>query len=803
MNSLSWKFNIKWKLLFILLTSGVVSFLLAAIFLITLEISELKTTARNDLSSVAKLIANRSTAALSFHDSQLAQENLKALEKTVSVVNACIYNNHGSVFATLKNKNSNKPGCPLFQSGLTTNFKKMFLHIFEPITLGSKYLGTIYIGANLKPVFYHKLHNLSLVLLILISASICTFLFTIPLISLITRPISKLLTMVHEFSDSQDYSLRAVKQSNDEVGELVDAFNAMITIVDQQNQSLTAAKDRYLALYNDNPTMIFHLRLYGAIISVNRYCANHLNLSSKELTSLPIDTFVHSEDKDLFRILFDACIAHPQRVHKQELRMTRQDGSDLWVRATARIVVDEQQQNLLLVCEDITETRLLNQKIIYQARHDALTGLANRNEFDEYLQKAVTTAHTGQQEHALCYIDLDQFKVVNDTCGHLAGDELLRQLSVLLKKHIRKGDLLARLGGDEFGILIHHCSSIEAYRACDHLKNIVRNFYFIWEERRFSVGVSIGIVIIDKHIRNTIDALKAADSACYAAKELGRNRVHVFSPDDADLASRQGEMKWLEKIQHGVENNQFVLFGQPIVALTEKNTGLHFEVLLRYQDDLGRFVPPGAFLPAAERYQKTPAIDKWVIRTLFKWLSNCPEFLDKLSLCSINLSGLSLSDETIQPFIIKQFNIWNIPTHKICFEITETAAISNLAYATKFIHFLQQQGCTFSLDDFGSGLSSFAYLKALPVDFLKIDGLFVKDILSDKVDLAMVKSINEVAHVMGKKTIAEFVENQAICQRLYEIGVDYAQGFGIAKPMPLEQIKSFDYVSARAKVTHE
>jgi diguanylate cyclase (GGDEF)-like protein/PAS domain S-box-containing protein len=550
--------------------------------------------------------------------------------------------------------------------------------------------------------------------------------------------------------------------------------------------------------------MIFHLRLYGTIISVIRYCARHLNLSSDELTSLPIDDFIHSEDKDLFRILFDACITHPQRVHKQELRMIRQDGSDLWVRATARIVVDEQQQqNLLLVCEDITETRLLNQKIIYQARHDTLTGLANRNEFDEYLQKAVTTALTGKQEHALCYLDLDQFKVVNDTSGHLAGDELLRQLSVLLKKHIRKGDLLARLGGDEFGILIHNCSSIEAYRACDHLKNIIRSFYFVWEDRRFSVGVSIGIVIIDKHTRNTIDALKAADSACYAAKELGRNRVHIFSPDDKDLASRQGEMRWLEKIQYGVENNRFVLFGQPIVALTEKNTGLHFEVLLRYQDDLGRFVPPGAFLPAAERYQKTPAIDKWVIRTLFKWLSNCPEFLNKLSLCSINLSGLSLSDETIQPFIIKQFNIWNIPAHKICFEITETAAISNLAYATKFIHFLQQQGCTFSLDDFGSGLSSFAYLKALPVDFLKIDGQFVKDILTDKVDLAMVKSINEVAHVMGKKTIAEFVENQAICQCLCEIGVDYAQGFGIAKPMPLEQLESFNYVSSRAKVTHE
>jgi EAL domain-containing protein (putative c-di-GMP-specific phosphodiesterase class I) len=337
---------------------------------------------------------------------------------------------------------------------------------------------------------------------------------------------------------------------------------------------------------------------------------------------------------------------------------------------------------------------------------------------------------------------------------------------------------------------MYYCSLPDAFLLCEQLRDAIRDFRFFWEGKSFGIGVSIGLSIINKASRSAVNLFKEADSACYAAKDKGRNRIHVYSPDDEELALRQGEMQWVEKIQRGLESHSFCLYGQQIVPLSEHEEGLHFETLIRYRDSItGHITPPVAFLPAAERYGLAPAIDRWVIHSLFEFIATTPQFLEQLSLCSINLSGLSLCDETMLVYISGQFDEWQIPTNKICFEVTETAAIANLSYAIKFIHALKERGCLFSLDDFGSGLSSFAYLKTLPVDYLKIDGYFVKDILKDKVDLAMVKSINEVGHVMGKKTIAEFVENEQIFNLLKELGVDYAQGYGIGKPVLLTELK--------------
>ena len=782
--------SIKKKLLFIQVFSSISGLFLATALLLIFEVAEFKQNTQDDLSAMAELIGNRSTAALMFDDSALARENLASLEHLAIFQSACIYDEQGQIFASFKAQLDFEVSCPSTYTEQKTYFEQALLFMYHPIFVDSELIGVIYIQADLAGSFVRKLQFIGLLFSVLFVATVVTFMLTTPLLRKVTTPLNKLLNTVYKITHEKDYSQRAIKRDDDEVGKLVDAFNNMLAMVEYQNTALTVAKDHYLALYDDNPTMVFNLSIDGIILSVNRFGAKQLGLTSDELQECSIYDFIHPGDRVAAKILFNACIEAPNRVHKHELRKVCRDGGIIWVRATVRLVSNvNQQDNLLLVCEDVTENRRLSEKIAYQASHDALTGLVNRSEFDASVQKEVKDANREYSEHVLCYLDLDQFKVVNDTSGHLAGDELLRQLGDVLKFHIRKGDLLARLGGDEFGILMRHCSLGEAFTACEKLRNIIRDFQFAWEDRSFSVGVSIGLSSINNSTGNAVEVLKEADAACYAAKDKGRNRVHVFRLDDEELASRQGEMQWVEKIQHGLDENRFVLYGQLIVPISDTKEGLHFETLVRYRDEQGNTIPPGAFLPAAERYNLAPALDKWVISHLFEWLAEHADCLEKLSLCSINLSGLSMSDESMLDFITNTFKQYSIPTDKICFEITETAAIGNLTYATKFIHHLREQGCSFSLDDFGSGLSSFAYLKNLPVDYLKIDGLFVKDIHEDKVDLAMVRSINEVGHVMGKKTVAEFVENKQIFDLLSVLGVDYAQGYGIAKPVPLDELK--------------
>lgn len=786
MNSFVRNLSIKWKLLFILVFSSFFSLLLAALFLVLLEYSETQQKGRKDISAISALIADRSSAALLFDDDRLAKKNLDTLHEFSSVVTACIYKDTGKLFASFE-KDLRYP-CPPKGIFFETHFEQMELFIHHTVKEDKDVVGSIYVYADLAGEFLRKLSYVGVILTALFIASVITFLLSMPFLRLISVPLFKLVNTVHKIAHEKNYALRAVKINNDELGELVDAFNKMINIVDLQNQSLTVAKDRYLALYDNNPTMVFNLTPEGVILSVNHFGAKQLYLTAEELQGRSVFDFIHPEDRSLAAHLFELCLSHPQQVHKQEIRKICENKT-IWVRETARLVTDENQQsNILLVCEDVTETRLLSEKIAYQASHDALTGLLNRHQFDISIQDTLKKLQYEIAEYALCYLDLDQFKIVNDTCGHLAGDELLRQMGELLRSHIRKDDILARLGGDEFGILMKHCSLDQAYHACEKLRNAIRDFRFAWKDKCFGVGVSIGISAVNCYSGNAVEVLKEADAACYAAKEKGRNRVHIFLPDDEELASRQGEMQWVEKIQEGIEQDRFCLYGQPIVPIAEQDDGLHFETLIRYRDVDGNLVPPGAFLSAAERYNMAAELDRWVIRHLFRWMAGSSDMGDRISLCSVNLSGLSLSDENMQHFIEEMFVEYGIDANKICFEITETAAIANLSNASAFITHFRKKGCQFSLDDFGSGLSSFAYLKNLQVDFLKIDGLFIKNLIDDRVDRAMVHSINEVGHVMGKKTIAEFVENEEIFTCLGDLGVDYAQGYGIGKPVPLNEL---------------
>jgi diguanylate cyclase (GGDEF)-like protein/PAS domain S-box-containing protein len=474
----------------------------------------------------------------------------------------------------------------------------------------------------------------------------------------------------------------------------------------------------------------------------------------------------------------------------KEGNLIRRDGQLIPIEDTAAPLHNREGRLIgaVLVFRDISNSDELRNQLSYQASHDSTTGLKNRRKFERLLLDAITQARQRQQEHVFFYMDLDQFKIINDTCGHLAGDELLRQLSAVLKSHMRASDSLARLGGDEFGVLLENCPLEKAQAIANNLRKAVREFRFTWMEKMFEVGVSIGVVGINKDSGDLTDILSAADMACYRAKELGRNRIQIYNPADMDIAQHRGEMQYVSQIKKALEEDRLCLYAQAIRPVwTTPIVTDHYEILVRMLDEQGQLVQPGQFLPAAERYNLMPAIDRWVIEHLFAGYRtfNCGALACRFS---INLSGTTLNDDDILAFIHGQFQKHQVPPENITFEITETAAVENLTKAAHFINDLKAIGCRFSLDDFGSGVSSFAYLKNLPVDYLKIDGSFVKDMVDDPIDWAMVEAITKIGHVMGLQTIAEFVETDAILKELRKIGVDFAQGYGIGKPAPLGNI---------------
>lgn len=438
----------------------------------------------------------------------------------------------------------------------------------------------------------------------------------------------------------------------------------------------------------------------------------------------------------------------------------------------------------VIVLHDVTQSTELSRRLSWAASHDALTGLINRSEFEHRLEDLLEDARRGIREHALMYLDLDQFKVVNDTCGHQAGDELLRQLAGKLESLVRSTDTLARLGGDEFGVLLAGCSLSRAEHIAETLRETVTTFRFVWQDKAFDVGVSIGLVPINSHSDNSASLLSAVDAACYAAKEQGRNRVHVFEPGDEELMRRQGEMSWAQRVSQAIKENRLVLYFQKIIPINATaGDHVHFELLIRMLDEDGKLVPPMAFIPAAERYNMMSLLDRWVVETVFRRLATRTTLGN--TVCAINLSGQSLGDEHMLDFILEQFGKTGVPAQHICFEVTETAAIANLRSAQRLISTLRTKGCRFSLDDFGSGMSSFGYLKQLKVDYLKIDASFVRQITSSETDRAMVASINNIGHVMGIRTIAEGVEHEDVLNALRELGVDYVQGYKLHRPEPV------------------
>jgi diguanylate cyclase (GGDEF)-like protein/PAS domain S-box-containing protein len=447
----------------------------------------------------------------------------------------------------------------------------------------------------------------------------------------------------------------------------------------------------------------------------------------------------------------------------------------------------------VMVFHDVSKERRLHRALHYQATHDALTGLINRREFENRLTAAVENARQDAgSRHALLYLDLDQFKLVNDTCGHPAGDQLLKQITGVLQSRVRGGDTLARLGGDEFGILLQSCALDQALRIAESLRQAIRDFRFIWPDGALEVGVSIGIVEITGETPTVANVMSAADVACYSAKDLGRNRVQLYKP--GDVPERHREMHWVSKLARACDESRFELYYQPIVpivATAHENEREHFELMLRLRDESGALVTPAEFIPAAERYNVMPSIDRWVVRQALDRVVHRAGSGIKPFTIAVNLSGTSLNDERFLEYLIGELGNCDLVPGAVCFEITETAAIANLSNVVHFMRELKTRGCHFALDDFGSGLSSFMYLKTLPVDYLKIDGQFVENVTRDRVDRSMVEAISQVGKTMGIRTIAERVESSEVLAELGRLGIGYAQGLYIAEP---RSTKDFPYL---------
>ena len=595
--------------------------------------------------------------------------------------------------------------------------------------------------------------------------------------------------MRHQNGDWRWMSSRA-KAVLDEKGRLLRLLGVEVDI--------TERKLYEEALFREKESAQITLQSIGdGVITTDAKCTvEYVNPVAEELTGWKVDTGSGRPIDEIFRGFHEeTCepLENPLSVAIRRNRaiksvrptlLIRRDGNELYIESTASPILDGKGNVTggVLVFHDVSESRELNRRLSYHASHDILTGLVNRREFENRLERALRSAKARETSYALCYLDLDQFKIVNDSCGHSAGDALLGQLGALLKSKIRWRDTLARLGGDEFGVLLESCSLDEAMQSAESLRIAISEYKFMWDERSFRLGVSIGVVPISADNEDVAALLSAADSACAAAKEAGRNRIHSFQENDIDLMRRRREMQWAARINNALEEDRFELFRQTILPLQVEEEGAHYEILLRMRDENGGIISPGLFIEAAERYGITPNIDRWVIRSAFRWLVSEADERERLALCSINLSGQSLGDEKFLPFVTEQFHMSGLDATKICFEITETAAIASYSQANRFINALKELGCKFALDDFGTGLSSFGYLKHFPVDYLKIDGSFVKEILHDPIDREMVRSINEIGHLTGKQTIAEFAENEEIITMLRGMGVDYAQGYGVSEP---------------------
>ena len=784
------RLSVRNRLILAILSASLTVVLAVALTLILLSARTIEQQAEAGLKTTIGVLKQDFVKVLLMDSPDVAADTVAKLQSFPDVLAAFLYDKNGRFQFGYQKEGTASVAVPAYQV-TQSRYHDSYLEVFTPLIYNEREFGVIYMRVSLQE-FKRRMQAYYKVIFVLIPALLAfAFAVSIYFQRSFSGPIQKLARAFDQVSEARQYSLRLKTAEQNEIGQLFSGFNRMLEEIELANTDLDQARQRLHVTLESISDGVVACDDSGAVIYLNRSAERMLRQTREEAQGRAVSEMAPIIRESGAQQKVEPC----EKALKESREIATEPNVLLISRSGEKIPVSVSASPMwnaegrvigaVMVIRDITESHRLERELSYQATHDNLTGLINRSEFEQILERELNNAYALDEQFVLLYLDLDQFKVVNDTCGHLAGDQLLKQIAAILGSGLRSSDILARLGGDEFGVLLTGCDVTKARTIAESLRRVVADFRFVWEKHSFAVGVSIGMVAFDKE-SDSRDLLSAADVACYAAKDAGRNRIQLFQPDDAETRRRFSEVHWVSRIISGLDENRFRLYRQNILpADPGQHVGDHFEVLIRMCDDDGQVIPPGSFFPAAERFGVTPNIDRWVFRNTLAYLDSHPTEMERLQLCSINVSGHTLADEHFLDFVEAQLARSVVPAHKLCFEITETAAIADLATAKQFIGRLKERGCRFALDDFGSGLSSFGYLKNLDVDFLKIDGMFVRDMVEDPIDRSMVKSINEIGHVMGMKTIAEFVESDAIREQLRLIGVDFVQGYGVHTPEPL------------------
>ncbi len=790
------KISIRALLTLVIFSATLTILLVTAGALLFYKTKEIKQSHVQEAGTIARILAQDFLRVILLNNSDVTIDMVKKIEAFPDIAHATILNKNKTPILIYTHPELSAIDISKVNASLYA--EKNNLH---DITSPLLYNGVSYGEAHI--LFYNKTFKKEFIIFIkqtwylIPGLLLLSFLVSLYFQRFFTQPIRVLSVAVDELENLDDSLLDMSLANSKEMSSLFSGFQKMASKINQTQANLADQKERLHIMLESIADGVIATDIYGKVTYINPAAEHITRWGKQDAINCPVEEVYpvvkEGTDLSLTSIIDETIITGVTHFSLDDTTIATREGNSIPIKSSISPIRDQDRNIIgtIIIFQNVSETRELANELKHQASHDALTNLANRTEFEKRLIRLISKRQLNIN-HALLYLDLDQFKIVNDTSGHTAGDALLKQVATLLEEDVRDTDVVARLGGDEFAVLLEHCTSVQAIEVAEKIRERINDFTFIWEDKPFKIGVSIGVVPIEDSVQTADDLLRDADLACYAAKDNGRNRVHVYRIEDKALEKRHREMNWVSLIRNAIKNGQLTLYAQHVREMDIPGAVTHFEVLVRYRDNTGKIILPGAFLPAVERYGLAPELDRWVIHNVL----GKSEIVDQLKKnkklrVNINLSGHTLSDPSIVEFVSDALQKAQLPPRTICFEITETAAVANLTATAHFMRKIKLLGCEFALDDFGIGVSSFAYLKNLPVDYLKIDGSFVRDIDSNPVNRTMVTAINEIGHVMNIKTVAEFVSNARVCEVLQSLEIDYVQGYFVHKPCPLIEIFKF------------